>query len=161
MLFLMSHRLVLDIIYEIAVLFILKTSDGCSRKDHAAAMVVSWYSRRILELDNYRRITWWWGCAPRDLVHATNNRDNRPSMYRRRQRTQSRRIDVKAQTRWTAVWRSTTPSGIERTSCKPLETQMRSTESCIVLKMAAKKSPRTIRTWIHIVLVGIAVQITY
>ena len=45
MLFLMSHRLVLDIIYEIAVLFILKTSDGCSRKDHAAAMVVLIFSK--------------------------------------------------------------------------------------------------------------------
>jgi hypothetical protein len=68
------------------------------------------------KLDKYHYVTLRRGCARRDLAHATNNRDNHPSTYRRSQPTQSRRIDVKAQTGWTAVRRSTTPSGIERIS---------------------------------------------
>ena len=66
-------------------------------------------------LINCHCVTWWRGSAPRVCT-----RDELPTQspfhVPIKQPTQSRRVDVKAQTGWTAVRHSTTPSGIERTS---------------------------------------------
>lgn len=74
---------------------------------------------------NYRSVTWWRVCAPRDLAHATNNRNSRPSTYSDVAGPRNQVVDVKAWTGWTVVQRSTTPSRIRRIRCKPYRTEVR------------------------------------
>jgi hypothetical protein len=79
------------------------------------ASCVARSSRRIRELDNLLlRDLVKRQCTARLSTRRTTETITLPRTDE--QPTQSCRIDVKAQTGWTAVWRSTTPSGIERTS---------------------------------------------
>jgi hypothetical protein len=94
---------------------------GCDTRWYAhayathVASCVARSSRRIRELDNFslhdlvKR-----QCTSRLSTRRTTETITLPRTDE--QPTQSRRIDVKTQTGWTAVQRSTTPSGIERTS---------------------------------------------
>jgi hypothetical protein len=70
-------------------------------------------------LINCRCVTWWRGNAPRGCPRDELPRQS-PFHIPMKQPTQSRPIDVKARTGWTDVRRSTTPSGIERTSVASL-----------------------------------------
>ena len=91
-------------------------NDMRTRMDHAKATCCGpIFTVEQRKLDKYRCMTWQRGSAPWDVAPAMNYRDIRPSTHRWNQPTQSRGIDVKAQSGWTEVRRSTTPSGIERT----------------------------------------------
>lgn len=85
-------------------------------------------------LINCRCVTWWRGSAPRGCPRDELPRQS-PFHVSTKQPTQSRPIDVKARTGWTAVRRSTTPSGIERTnvaSLSRLTHKQNSTSLCIL-----------------------------
>jgi hypothetical protein len=65
-------------------------------------------------LINCRCVTWWRGNAPQRCPRDKLRRQS-PFHVPTKQPTQSCPIDVRVQTGWTEVRRSTTPSGIERT----------------------------------------------
>jgi response regulator of citrate/malate metabolism len=129
-----------------------------TRMDHAWANL--WPD--LLEGSNLITIDTWPGeeAVHRESAQVTNYRDNHPSTYRRRQSTQSRHVDVKAPTRWTAVRRSTTPSGIKRTSLQASQDSRGNKNSRVCIsELAAKKSLSSSITWIYITLVDSSVQI--
>ena len=79
-------------------------------------------------LINCRCVTWWRGSAPRGCPRDELPRQS-PFHVSTKQPTQSRPIDVKAQTGWTTVRRSTIPSGIKRTSLQASQDSRRNKNS--------------------------------
>jgi hypothetical protein len=110
-------------------------------------VVVAWSSRRIHYLDNYRCMTWWRGSALRVYTRDEIPRQS-PFHVQTKQPTQSRYVDMKAQTRWATIQHSTSPLGIEITSWQASQdSRRRKNSEFVFLNWQPKNLPSSSTRW--------------